>query len=50
MKTNKSENYTLGISDYYWFRNKHPIWMKYKLHQKEWKEGWAYAKEQEYKR
>ena len=50
MQINKSENYLLGISDFYFFRNKHPVWLKFKLHQKEWKEGWTYAKEQEYKR
>ena len=49
MKINKTENYLLGISDYFWFRNKPPIWMRFKLHVKEWKEGWAYAKRQDIK-
>lgn len=50
MTANKTENHLLGISDYYWFRNKHPVWMKFKLHQKEWKEGHDWAKAQEYKK
>lgn len=47
---NKSENHLLGIHDYYFYRNKFPVWMKFKLHQKEWKEGWNWGKTQEYKR
>ena len=45
----RNENYLLGISDYFWYRNKHPVWMKFKLHQKEWKQGWEYAKKQDIK-
>lgn len=49
----KSENFLAGISDYYFNnpnkkskdkRNHPPIWMKFKLHQKEWEAGWNYAK------
>jgi hypothetical protein len=50
MENMKSENYLLGISDYYFFRNKFPVWLKFKLHQREWKEGYNWAKQQEYKR
>ena len=46
----KSESYLTGISDYYFYRNKSPVWMKFKLHLKEWKEGWEWAKGQEYKK
>ena len=51
-----SENFLTGIADYY-FTSKSskskdkrlvpPLWMKFKLHQKEWKEGWAHAKKQD---
>lgn len=43
----KSENYLLGISDYYWYRNSPPKWMHFKLHLKEWKAGWEWAKLQD---
>lgn len=45
----RNENYLLGISDYFWYRNKHPVWLTFKLHQKEWKQGWDYAKLQDIK-
>lgn len=53
--TNRSENYLLGISDFFFVnsnkkskdrRNSAPAWMKFKLHQKEWQEGWDYASKQ----
>jgi hypothetical protein len=53
MNTNKSENFLLGISDYFFNdtkkdkRSSPPKWMKFKLHQKEWKEGYEYARTQE---
>lgn len=56
LRTN--ENFLTGISDYYFVnknkkskdkRNKPPLWMKFKLHQKEWQAGWDYAKSLEYK-
>ena len=54
----KSDNFLTGISDYYFInkrrkskdrRNSPPLWMTFKLHQKEWKAGWDYAKEMEAK-
>jgi hypothetical protein len=54
VKTN--ENFLNGIADYYFInkvpkskdrRTSPPLWMKFKLHQKEWKEGWEYAKKQD---
>jgi hypothetical protein len=53
MNLPKSENFLQGISDYYFSdtrkdkRNKPPRWMQFKLHQKEWQDGWDYAKNQE---
>lgn len=49
----KSDNFLTGISDYYFInsnkrskdkRTAPPIWMKFKLHRKEWEAGWNYAK------
>ena len=56
MNQTKNENFLAGISDYYFYnpnkkprdkRNQPPMWMKFKLHQKEWQDGWDYAKKQE---
>jgi hypothetical protein len=47
MENKTTENHLLGISDYFWFRNKSPVWMKFKLHQREWQIGWDYAKKQD---
>jgi len=52
---NKSEYFLHGISDYYFSNTKKdtrkvpPPWMTFKLHKKEWQDGWDYAKRQEYK-
>jgi len=51
-----SDNFLTGIADYYFVnprkrskdrRTSPPLWMTFKLHQKEWRAGYAYAKEQE---
>lgn len=49
----KSESFLTGVSDYYFKdtkkdrRSAPPKWMTFKLHIKEWNEGWLFAKQQE---
>ena len=47
---NYTQEFLTGINDYFWGRNKHPRWMKFKLHVSEWQKGHAYAKSVVYKR